>query len=141
MTINRQSLALAIESSDPETIYNARINIAENYLQLNDLFLARQEIEAVWQEIRYRHDVYAIYRFKTRARLALARVYRESGNHRAALRHADGAHRAAVQTGAVKHQALALLLRARIIRRTQPRKAIGLLGQALGLAERMKTPS
>lgn len=140
LSLNRQALSAALDSGDPETIYNARINIAENLLQLRDLALARQEIEAVWQEIRYLHDVYAIWRFKTRARLALARIYLSTKNRRAALRHADGAYRAAVETGAAKHQVMAMKIRARIIRRSQPRRAATLQDQALSLVKKLKIP-
>jgi class 3 adenylate cyclase/tetratricopeptide (TPR) repeat protein len=138
LSLNRQALSEALDSGDPETIYNARVNIAENFLKLDDLPRARQEIEAVWAEIRFRHEIYAIWRFKTRARLTLARICLATENHRTALRHADGAYRAAVKTGAVKHQVMALKIRARIIRQSRPRKAARLLEQALSSAEKIK---
>ena len=59
--MNRKALAEAMESGDPETIYNARINMVENFLQLNDLKSANQEISAVWREIRYQREFYAIW--------------------------------------------------------------------------------
>jgi tetratricopeptide (TPR) repeat protein len=140
LSLNREALAEALESGDPETIYNARINMAENFLQMNDLERAKQEIEAVWREIRYQRELYSIWRFKTRARLALARLYLALGDVPAASRHALGAYRTALETGATKHQAMALHIRARIIRRSNPKKAALLMDQALSLANKMKTP-
>ena len=140
LSLNREALAESLESGDPETIYNARINIVENLMQLNDLDGARKEIETVWREIRHQRELYAIWRFKTRARLALARLYLATGDVTAASRHAHGAYQAARDTGATKHQAMALRIRARLLRRTHPAQASRLLDQALNLAARMKTP-
>ena len=140
LALNRKALAEAMESGDPETIYNARINMVENFLQMNDLKQAKPEIEAVWKEIRYQRELYAIWRFKTRARLSLARLYLATGDTAAASRHAHGAYRTARDTGATKHQTMAMIIRARIIQRSNPQKAALLMDQALSLANKMKTP-
>jgi hypothetical protein len=129
-----------MESGDPETIYNARINMVENFLQINDLKQAKPEIEAVWKEIRYQRELYAIWRFKTRARLSLARLYLATGDTAAASWHAHGVYRTARDTGATKHQTMAMIIRARIIERSNPKKAALLMDQALSLANKMKTP-
>ena len=140
LSLNRQALSESLESGDPETIYNARINIVENLLQLDDLEGARQEIETVWREIRHQRERYALWRFKTRARLALARLYLARGDVATASRHVRGAYQAARDTGATKHQAMALGIRSRMLRRTHPAQASRLMDQALRLAARMRTP-
>jgi Tfp pilus assembly protein PilF len=140
LSLNLQALTEAHDSGDLETIYSSRINIAENYLQMSHFEKAKKEIEAVWHEIRYKHEVYAIWRVKTRARLALARLYMATGDYPAASRHARGAQKTAVKTGATKHQALALHIRSKIISRTNPKKSSLLMKQSLHLATQIKTP-
>ncbi len=140
LSVNRQALSEALVGNDPETIYNARLNIAENLLQMGDIDQAEEEIQQIWREVRYLRDVYAIWRIKTRTRLALSRLFLARGKKREALRHLDGAHEIAVKTGAAKHETLVLVLRARILRQTNPKRAKQLLIRALHKAEGMKIP-
>jgi hypothetical protein len=84
--------------------------------------------------------VYSIWRVKTRARLALARLYLARNDLQAATRHAYAAFRTAKETGATKHQVLALHIRSQSIRRTNPQKAELFSRQAITLARKINAP-
>jgi len=53
-------------AGDPEIIHNARINLGENYLAMNDLAGARDMLEGTWQDVKKPGISYTRWRYKTR---------------------------------------------------------------------------
>lgn len=140
LAMNREALAEAVESGDPETIANARINIAENLLQMGDVPGACRQIEDTWRRIRHRGRVYAGWRFKTRARLVLARCRMASGSRSSALNAVNDALGTAIGKGARKHESQALAIKADLLAETRPAMAQRCRERAAALAARMQIP-
>jgi len=140
LSLNRQSLEEALRIGDPETIHNAQVNVGENYLDLDRLTKAEEVLLKTWEEVKQVGISYTRWRYKTRLLIALGRLYQGLAQRDKALYFARKALGLATKSHAKKHQALALLLRARLIARTRPRASREHLDRALSLAEEMGTP-
>jgi len=137
LKINEQSFQEALDGGDPETLYNAQINLGENYLQLGNLKEARQVLEGAWREIKKPGVFYTRWRYKTRLFIALADLYRRLGERRKGFEFIRKALHMAEESGAKKHQARALFLKGQILAETRPGLARNALKEALTLSKQM----
>lgn len=137
LKMNEEAFQEAIESGDPETRYNARINLGENHLQMGNLKEARQVLEGAWREIKKPGIFYSRWRYKTRLFIGLAELYSRLGDRRKGLAFIAKAIRSAEQSGAQKHQAQALLVKASLLKKTRTEMSQRLLQKALVLSEKM----
>ena len=83
--LNKQSLEEAIHTGDPEIIYNAQINLGENYLALGDLSEAKNVLEGVWKEVKKPGISYTRWRYKTRLLIAMGELYGKLGDNKRGL--------------------------------------------------------
>jgi class 3 adenylate cyclase/tetratricopeptide (TPR) repeat protein len=137
--LNRQSLELAINSGDPEIIHNARINLGENYLAIDDLAGAGEMLEGTWQDVRKPGISYTRWRYKTRLFIAMAVLCGREGDNKRGLDFTRKALALARKSGAKKHQALALFAKSRLLSRDRPGLIQKSLENALTLSLEMGT--
>ena len=139
LKIDEQSFQEALNGGDPETLYNAQINLGENHLQAGDLKEAKQVLESAWREIKKPGIFYSRWRYKTRLFIDLADLYGQLGDRKKGLVFIGKALRLAEQSRARKHQARALLVKAALVKKTRPAMARRFLKEALVLSEKMGT--
>lgn len=139
LELNTEAWKDALTTGDPETIYNARINMGENLLQMGDLGAAREILDGVWSELRKPGISYTRWRYKTRLLIALGELYGRLGERQAASRYVGQALRIAKRTGARRHRARALLVRGTLFCSSRPKAARKSLQEALELAREMGT--
>lgn len=137
LALNRQSLEEALPTGDAETINNARINIAENFLQLDRPARAQRFLEESWNDVKSSGLAYTKWRYKTRLLLALAEYNRMSGEREKALALSNKALELARKAGARKHEVRALRMKAAVLSRAG--LSLNILNQALTLAKKMNT--
>ena len=134
LKLNREALKLALPTGDPETIHNAEINVAENYLQMGHLEKAEKVLEDVRNRIKNKRNLYAGWRYKTRLLIALGELHGKTGAHTKALYFVNQALKAARRNGAVKHEAGALRVKAGIFHGNRPKMAHACLERAYELS-------
>ncbi|MBW1924026.1 MAG: tetratricopeptide repeat protein [Deltaproteobacteria bacterium] len=139
LRLNMESLKGALDSGNPETIHNARINLGENHLALGNLTEARDILEKTWEEVKTPGVFYSKWRYKTRLFLALAELYTGMGERKKGFAFLRKALDLAERNGARRHQARALLLKGRFLRKTRPAEGRKCLERALRLSEEMGT--
>ncbi|VBB45950.1 Adenylate and Guanylate cyclase catalytic domain protein [uncultured Desulfatiglans sp.] len=139
LDLNTEAWKDALVTGDPETIYNARINMGENFLQMGDLGAAREILDEVWSELRKPGISYTRWRYKTRLLIALGELYGRLGEHKEAAGYVAQALRMAKKTGARRHQARALLVRGTLLCGSRRKAAAKSLREALELASKMGT--
>jgi class 3 adenylate cyclase/tetratricopeptide (TPR) repeat protein len=137
--LNRQSLELAVKTSDPEIIHNAKINLGENYLAMGDLQEAQNILVKTWQEVRKPGISYTRWRYKTRLLIALGELYGRSGDNKRGLYFIRKALNLAQKNGAKKHHARALIIKAQLLSLSRPGVARRSFSEALALSEEMGT--
>jgi tetratricopeptide (TPR) repeat protein len=139
LKLNRQALEEAMESGDTETLYNAEINVGENYLAMGDLMKASKILEKTWSEVKKPGISYTRWRYKTRLFIALGELYHQTGDRKKGLDFIKRAMRLSKRHGIRKHQARALLVRGRLLKGTYPSLARRSIEKALSLSEKMGT--
>ncbi|WP_028322300.1 ATP-binding protein [Desulfatiglans anilini] len=137
LDLNTEAWKDALVTGDPETIYNARINMGENLLQMGDLGAAREILDEVWSELRKPGISYTRWRYKTRLLIGLGELYGRLGEQKEAAGHVAQALRMAKKTGARRHQARALLVRGTLLCGSRRKAAAKSLREALELASKM----
>jgi tetratricopeptide (TPR) repeat protein len=137
--LNKQSLEEAISTGDPEIIHNAQINLGENYLEMNNLSGAKDVLERVWQEVKKPGISYTRWRYKTRLFIAMGELYGRLGDNKKGLDFIRRALNLALKSGAKKHQALALLVKSRLLSQNRPGLVRRSLENALTLSLEMET--
>jgi class 3 adenylate cyclase/tetratricopeptide (TPR) repeat protein len=137
--LNKQSLKEAIHAGNPEIIYNAQINLGENYLALGDLSEAKKVLEGVWKEVKKPGISYTRWRYKTRLFIALGELYGKLGDKKKSLVFIGKAMNLARKSGAKKHQAIALLAKSRFLSQSRPGLVQRSLENALTLSLEMGT--
>ena len=137
LELNREALKLALPTGDPETIHNAEINVAENYLQMGNLKKAEKVLENVRNRIQNKRNLYAGWRYKTRLLIALGELHGKTGAHKKALYFINRALKTARRNGAAKHEARALLVKAGIFHENRPKTAHKCLEKAFELSSRI----
>ena len=130
LKLNQEALRLALPTGDPETIYNAQINVGENYLQMGNLKKAEKVLAHVQNRIRGKRHLYAGWRYKTRLLIALGELHEKTGGHRKALYFINQALKTVRKNGARKHEAAALRVKACIVHKNRPEAARACLEQA-----------
>ncbi len=139
LKMNEQAFQEALEGGDPETRYNAQINLGENHLRLENLEEAGRVLEGAWREIKKPGIFYSRWRYKTRLFIALADLYGQLGDRKKGLAFIGKALRLAGQSRARKHQARAFLVKAALVKKTRPAMARRFLKEALAMSEKMGT--
>ncbi|MBW2354948.1 MAG: AAA family ATPase [Deltaproteobacteria bacterium] len=139
LDLNRQALEEALPTGNTETIHNAEINLGENHLRLGNMDEARKVLEGVWGRVKRPGISYVRWRYKTRLLMALSELYEKTGKRKMAVDFANRALRMARDKGSKKHEAGALHLKARALRRTRPNMARRYLDEALGLSSSIGT--
>jgi tetratricopeptide (TPR) repeat protein len=137
--LNKKSLVEAINTGDPEIIHNAQINLGENYLEMNNLSGAKDVLERVWQEVKKPGISYTRWRYKTRLFIAMGELYGRLGDNKKGLDFIRRALNLALKSGAKKHQALALLVKSRLLSQNRPGLVRRSLENALTLSLEMET--
>ena len=137
--LNKQSLEEALRTGDPEIIHNAQINLGENYLAMGNLHKAKNVLVKTWQEVKKHGISYTRWRYKTRLLIALGELYGHLGDKKRGLYFIRKALNLAQKSGAKKHQAQALNIKAQLLRRSRPGEARRSFGEALALSEEMGT--
>jgi len=137
--LNKQSLEMAMTAGDPEIIHNARINLGENYLAMNDLAGARDMLEGTWQDVKKPGISYTRWRYKTRLLIAMGTLCGREGDNKRGLYFTRRALALARKSGAKKHQALALLAKSRLLSQNRPGLIQKSLENALTLSLGMGT--
>jgi len=139
LDLNQQSLREALPTGDPETIFNATINVGENHLHLGDLGKAEAVLEQAWDKVKGTGIFYTRWRYRTRLLISLADLYGKMGKRERAMPLVNRAIQAARDKGARRHEARALQVKARILFPTRPPSARRCLEQALDLCVHMGT--
>jgi class 3 adenylate cyclase/tetratricopeptide (TPR) repeat protein len=134
LKLNQEALKLALPTGDPETIYNAMINVGENYLQMEDFGKAEKVLTQAHNQISGKQHLYAGWRYKTRLLIALADLYEKRGKHPKALYFINRALKTARKNGARKHEAMALGVKASIVQSNRPKMARAYLLEARELS-------
>ena len=137
LRLNNLALEEAKEIGDAETTHNAAINVGENYLLLGNLEDARKILDATWKEVKRPGISYNRWRYKTRILIALGELYGRLGEKKKGLYFIGKALDIANKSGAKKHQARALLVKARLMAQTRPNLACNHLEKALTLANKI----
>jgi tetratricopeptide (TPR) repeat protein len=100
---------------------------------------AKEILENTWDQVKKPGISYTRWRYKIRLFIALAQVYAEAGDRERGLAFAGRALRLARNTGARKHEARALCMKARILMKSRPGLALKSLKQALAMSLAMGT--
>jgi class 3 adenylate cyclase/tetratricopeptide (TPR) repeat protein len=137
LELNQEALQLALTTGNAETIYNAQINVGENYLQLGDFESAGKVLNAILNQIKHRRHLYAGWRYRTRLLISLGALSGKEGEQQKALYYINQALKIARKNGASKHEAMALRTKAAIVYKNRPKTARTYLEAAHDLAARM----
>ena len=139
VNLNKQSLEEALHAGDPEVIYNAQINLGENYLAMDNLPEAKDMLERVWQEIKKPGISYTRWRYKTRLFIAMGELYGRLGDTKKGLAFIRKAMTLARKSRAKKHLAIAHLAKSRLLSQRRPDRIQASLEKALALSLEMGT--
>jgi hypothetical protein len=106
---------------------------------MNDLSGAKDVLERVWQEVKKPGISYTRWRYKTRLFIAMGELYGRLGDNKKGLDFIRRALNLALKSGAKKHQALALLVKSRLLSQNRPGLVRRSLENALTLSLEMET--
>ncbi len=137
LTLNREALLLARATANPETIYNAEVNMGENYLKMGEFEKAGTVLLNVSKQIKNKRHLYAGWRYRTRLLIALAELHGKTGEHQKALYFVNQALKTTRKNKAAKHEAIALMVKAGIVYRNRPKMARACLERAHKLSAEM----
>ncbi len=138
LELNKEALELAVAIGDPESIHNSRINLAENYMELEEFGLAEEHLSQSLEHVRRPGLYYTRWRYKTRLFITLAELHRKLQRPEKAIHYANQALRLARNSNAKKHEARALMVKGLIQMGSRPKSGIKLLERAYNLAREME---